>query len=227
VPLKISVPALRARIDQTHFANQGDAFERQYWPVFKERFPRVEEFWRWFIVPMTPRIEEDLTFPPRMAKRDVADDLWQISFRHYSAFLHLIYAYERLRQVHERWALIEFYSHLGPVCDLAEDFLIDLHLLVLSCCEEGSALLCKLPRAEFLDLAAEWYDQSYSAVYEHYLAKGKGMPFNLPSRKSLVREYLGGSQAWKQYQNYAGPVRAYRNFMVHDVALVRSKWAMA
>jgi hypothetical protein len=218
--LKISVGDLRARIEQTHFANQGDGFEQQYWPVFKERFPHLEEFWRWCVVPMTARIEQAPGSVPSISKRDVASDLWQISFRHYSAFCHLTYAYERLRQAHERCAFVEFYSHLGSVCDLAEDFLIDVHLLVLFCRNQSSTLLCELSRAQFLDLAAEWYDQSYSGTYENYLAKGKGVPFNLPSRKSLVREYLGkNSQTWKQYEHYAGPLRAYRNFMVHGVAL--------
>jgi hypothetical protein len=98
--------------------------------------------------------------------------------------------------------------------------MIDVHLLVLLCRDQSSTLLCKLPRDEFLGLAAEWYDESYSQVYQHYLSKGKGMPFNLPSRKSLLREYLGqGDQGWKRYQSFAQPLRAYRNFMVHDVAL--------
>src|SRR5450759_4983651 len=114
--LKISVGDLRARIEQTHFANQGDGFEQQYWPVFKERFPRLEEFWRWCVVPMTARIEQAPGSVPSMSKRDVASDLWQISFRHYSAFCHFIYAYERLRHAQEHWAFVEFYSHLGSVC---------------------------------------------------------------------------------------------------------------
>src|SRR5579863_2329302 len=155
--LKISIADLRAKIEQIHFANRGDALEQQYWPVFKERFPRVEEFWRWCVVPMTGRIEQASSPALDMTTRDVAPDLWKISFRHYSAFLHFIYAYERLRQAHEPWAFGEFYSHLGSVCDLAEDFLIDVHLLVLFCRDQSSTLLCKLTRAEFLDLAAEWY----------------------------------------------------------------------
>lgn len=219
--LKISIADLRARIERIHFVNQGDGYEQRYWPVFKERFPRVEEFWRWCVAPMTRRIEQtSLSAPADISKREVASDLWEISFRHYSAFLHFVYAYERLRKVQEPWALVEFYSHLGSICDLAEDFLIDVHLLVLFCHDKSSTLLCKLPRAEFLELAAEWYDQSYSHIYEHYLAKGKGIPFSLPSRRSLVQEYLGKkSQGWKQYNAYSGPLRAYRNFLVHDDAL--------
>lgn len=219
--LKISISELRATIEQTHFANQGDKCEQRYGPVFRERFPRVEEFWRWCVVPMTKRIEQAPGSQLDVSRRDdVAADLWAISFRHYSAFLHFVYAYERLQKADEPWALVEFYSHLGSVCDLAEDFLIGVHLMVLACRDQHSTLLSELPRAEFLELAAEWYDQSYPGLYEHYLLKGKGGSFSFPSKKSLVREYLGGkSEAWKRYCDYVGTLRPYRNFLVHDVAL--------
>jgi hypothetical protein len=90
--LKISAADLRARISQSHFANEGDSFEQQYWPVFKERFPNLEKFWQSCVVPMTTRIEQSSNGVPSISRRDVAIDLWQTSFQHYSAFLHLIYA---------------------------------------------------------------------------------------------------------------------------------------
>jgi hypothetical protein len=116
MPFKISVADLRARIEKVHFANQGDAAEQQYWPVFKERFPHLETFWRWCVVPLTSRIERAPGSVPIMPKRDgVANDLWQISFRHYSGFCHFSYAYERLRRIHETWASSNF-IHISGLC---------------------------------------------------------------------------------------------------------------
>lgn len=220
MPYQISTTELQHRIEQVTFGSDGDTWERQYWPLFKERFPRLERFWQCCIVPVSERIERDLDDPLRYRRRSVTGDIWQIAYLHYSAFLHLVYGYERLRQGHEPWAFVEFYAHMGSVCDLVEDFLIKVHLLVLACRGAQSKLLTELSREAFLDLAGKWYDRNYSQLHEHYLAKGKGKPVHLPARPSLVAEYLGPKDPrWCAYRDYSVTLRQYRNFVVHDVAL--------
>lgn len=220
MPYQINIDELKRRIAQLSFGSDGDTWERQYWPIFKERFPRLEQFWQWCIVPVSERIERTLDDPLRFRRRPVSEDVWQVAYLHYSAFLHLVYGYERLRNCHEPGAFVEFYAHMGSVCDLVEDFLVHVHLLMLTCRGEQSTLLTKLSREDFLELSGSWYDRNYAQLHEHYLAKGKGRPVHLPARPSLVAEYLGPKgPSWCAYRDYSMTLRQYRNFVVHDAAL--------
>lgn len=36
--------------------NDGDLFEKAYWPYLKDSFPNYEVFWSLFVVPLTRRI---------------------------------------------------------------------------------------------------------------------------------------------------------------------------
>lgn len=219
--LQIDLERLRDETKKLSFSSDGDSFERKYWPVFEEKFANLERFWRVSVVPTSRRIECDTRDAARHNRRaGVDDDVWQVAYSHYSAFIHCVHAYECLCAASEERSFVEFYAHLGSVCDLVEDFLIRVHLLALECRDKKSDLLQKLSREEFLQRAGDLYDRSYDQLYEHYLAKGKGLPLKLPSRTSMVAEYLGKkSPEWRLYRDFSGGLRPYRNFVVHDVAL--------
>ena len=57
MPLEVAAKKLRDTIARLHFANDGDSYERQYWPLVMERFPNSERFWRDLVVPLTRRID--------------------------------------------------------------------------------------------------------------------------------------------------------------------------
>ena len=48
---EISLNSLKRAIRSVSFARSGDGNEQMYWPLFKERFPNCEVFWREFTVP--------------------------------------------------------------------------------------------------------------------------------------------------------------------------------
>jgi len=201
-----------------HFANDGDSHERKYWALLKERFPNCEQFWRLFVVPTTRRIECAMDDARRFERRRVAADVWAISYLHYSLSLHLGYSSDHLRLPLPS-SFGDFYSHLGSACDLAEDFLLKVYLLVTVCRGGTSRILQALTKNEWLEIAADWYDQRYPGVYDHYLSKGKGLPIKLPTRASVVGEYLSGQPCWSEYQRFAQRLREYRNVIVHDVSI--------
>ena len=65
-------------------------------------------------------------------RREVADDLWAISYLNYSIFLNLVGAFEHLSQP-VGFSLGSFYTHLASACDLVEDFLVRVHLPISEC----------------------------------------------------------------------------------------------
>jgi hypothetical protein len=145
----------------------------------------------------------------------LAEDLWTIGFRHYSLFTQLIYASWHLR-LPAPSSFANFYTHLGSACDLAEDFLLTAYLLILDCEEKPSPILQAMSKQEFLERAGRWYDKHYPKMYNNYHSKGKQAPLHFPPRQDIIREYLGTSPGWTNYQACAKPLREYRNVVVHD-----------
>jgi hypothetical protein len=217
---KIGLKQIEDTISKTNFANDGDNSERNYWMLFKSRFLNCETFWRYFVVPATKRIELGIQDPKeRIRPRDgVSEDIKDVASFHYSMFLNLIYAYDHLQNF-KLSSFEDFYIHLGSACDLAEDFLLKIYLLVLECTDQKSVILQKLKREDFLKLAEKWYNSHYSKVYEHYLKKGKSAQIKLPSVENILDEYFKGDRGWRQYKRFSQMIREYRNVVVHDVQI--------
>jgi len=217
---KTTVRELHNTLRDLCLGNDGDDSEKEYWPVIAHRFPNYERFWHRLVVPMTKRIEIPLNSPGRHERREgIADDLWRVSYLNYSAFLHLAYAFDHL-PLPLKSSFGDFYRHLGSVCDLAEDFLVCVHLLVSECRNNQVPLLQGLSREEYLDMAARWYEKEYPKAYAHYHRKGKSKSLHLPPREALLGKYFEHrDEAWKAYTKFSGQIRPYRNRVVHDVAM--------
>ena len=111
----------------------GDGNEQQYWPAINEQFPNYERFWQHLVVPMTKRIDLPPGSAGRHERRDnITDDLWNVSYINYSVFLNLVGAFEHLSQP-VMLSVGNFYTHLASACDLAEEFLLRVHLLIAEC----------------------------------------------------------------------------------------------
>jgi|SRR5579859_2249997 len=217
---KFTAKDLREAIASLHLANDGDGMERAYWPAINENFPNYELFWRDLVVPMTKRIDLPMDSPGRHERRDhVADDVWAASYINYSVFLNLVGAFEHLTQPLSL-SLGNFYTHLASACDLAEEFLFRVHLLVSKCRGDQIPDLDPHSKEEFLQQLGEWYENKYAKAYDLYHKKGKTMIVHVgPREKILVGYFDRRNQAWKDYRSFSQPIREYRNKVVHDVQI--------
>jgi hypothetical protein len=214
---KIRLSEINDIISKTYFGNDGDPFEKVYWPLLKERFPNCEAFWRYFVVPYTNRIESPTK--ERIRPREgISEDIERIVSVHYSMFMNLIYAYDHLQNFRLS-SFEDFYVHLGSACDLAEDFLLRVHLLILECRSQKSEILQELTKNDFSKLAEEWYDNNYAKVCENYLKKGKRPHIEIPEIQSVLDKYFQGLEKWKEYKRRTQKIREYRNVIVHDVQI--------
>jgi len=214
----ISKRRMQQIISATHFANEGDVIERAQWTLIKERFPNCEVFWKIFVVLSTRRIEtEPVDINERIRHRDgVSADIKGIAAFHYSMFVNLTYAYNHLINFREP-SFSDFYAHVGIVCDMAEEFLLKLHLFINECKGRESETLQKLSKQEFLKLADKWYDKRYGDIFDNYLKKGKSLPIWIPSRNNVLDEYFGDLGPWTEYKKFSQLIRTYRNIIMHDV----------
>jgi hypothetical protein len=217
--VEISPSKLQEMISQIHFSNDGDDHEKKYGPVFEEHFPNLELFWRKFVVPTSQRIVRSDQSELRIARRnEVEDAVWDVTFLHYSMFLHLVYAYEHLK-LPTMSSFGDVYAHLVSASDLAQDFLIKIYNLILECRGTQSHIMKELTREEFLGYAGEWYDDRYANAHQHYLAKGKWASIKIPARESFLAEYIGATEGWKDFCQFDMSIRTYRNFLIHSVAI--------
>jgi len=153
LPARPPLQDIQKSVTNFHLATDGDSNAQQYWPAVSEQFPNYEAFWQNLVVPMTKRID----LPPgrlgRHGRRDnIADNLWIVSYLNYSVFLNLVGAFEHLSQP-VILSVGNFYTHLASACDLAEEFLLRVHLLIAECRGEHVLELERDTNQEFLEKA--------------------------------------------------------------------------
>jgi hypothetical protein len=201
-------------IKKTYFANDGDYYEKSYWPLLKDRFPNCEDYWRHFVVPITKRMEANVTDQRKrtLPREHVSEDILDLASLHYSIFMHLVCGYDHV--MNPRLSSFEdFYSHLAAACDLAEDFLLGAQLLALEC-TGGRAGVSQLAKREDPQKLAE--DR-----YESQPVRGSPAPMALPGRQGVLDEYFGGSDDWREYKLHTRKVREYRDAILRNIQIGR------
>jgi hypothetical protein len=222
--MNIKSKNLKSFLSKASFAECGDTYEKKYGHHLSAHFPNCEEFWKFFVVPMTRRMDG---FPNKplnninLRKSIASEEIEDIANAHYSMFLNLIFAHIHF-ETEMVSSLENIYTHLGSVCDLAETVMEKWYLLSLVCQEKQSDTLQKLGREEFLEIAGEWYDENYPTLYQHYLSKGKSPPVRLISRDNILVEYFGKEpKIRKAYARQSQLIRTFRNVVVHDLKVGR------
>ena len=201
-------------IKKTYFANDGDYYEKSYWPLLKDRFPNCEDYWRHFVVPITRRMEANVTDQRKrtLPREHVSDDILDLASLHYSMFMHLVCGYDHVMS--PRLSSFEdFYTHLAAACDLAEDFLLGAHLLTVEC-TGGRAGVPQLVKREDSQKLAEVRNEAPSG-------KAGTAPAAPPGRHGVLDEYFGGSEDWKEYKFHARKVREYRDAILRNIQIGR------
>lgn len=201
-------------IKKTYFANDGDYYEKSYWPLLKDRFPNCEDYWRHFVVPITKRMEANVTDQRRrtLPREHVSEDILDLASLHYSMFMHLVCGYDHV--MNPRLSSFEdFYTHLAAACDLAEDFLLGAYLLAIECTGGRAGVSQLANREDSLKLAED--------RYESQPVRGNLAPMALPGRQSALDEYFGGADDWREYKLHTKKVREYRDAILRNIQIGR------
>jgi hypothetical protein len=201
-------------IKKTYFANDGDYYEKSYFPLLKDRFPNCEDFWRHFVVPVTRRMEANVTDQRKrtLPREHISEDVLDLASLHYSMFMHLVCAYDHVMS--PRLSSFEdFYTHLTAACDLAEDFLLGTYLLALECVG-GRSGVSQLARRDESHTMAENPSEALPS-------KTVPTPTGIPGRQGVLDEYFGGSEDWKEYRIHARKVREYRDAITRNFQIGR------
>ena len=201
-------------IKKTYFANDGDYYEKSYWPLLKDRFPNCEDYWRHFVVPITRRMEANVADQRQrtLPREHISEDILDMASLHYSMFMHLVCGYDHVMS--PRLSSFEdFYTHLAAACDLAEDFLLGSYLLALECVG-GRAGVAQLAKREDTQRPAE--DRSEAPA-----SKTAAAPTAPIGRQGVLDEYFGASEDWREYKLHGRKVREYREAIMRNIQIGR------
>lgn len=218
--LQTTIQDFRTLTNSFTYQSDGDLHEIQRGHLVTDLFPNSENFWKLFVTPITNRVDSSITNhnDKIRARTTISTDLVDLSIIHYSVFLNLVYASNSLSTKHLSY-FENFYTHLGSVCDLAEEFVTQLYFITLLCEKKQTEVLQSLSKTKFLQLAKDWYDKYYASSYKHYLSKGKVAPFKIIGRSNILDEYFENAIEWKNYSNLALQIRTYRNIIVHNTQI--------
>lgn len=120
-------------LEKFNYENDGNQFEKENWHILKNKFPNLEIFWKYFIVPITNRIDPsiekfDHCWPSHRVSVD--NNIRKIGIEYYSIFYHLIFSQYYLNKDDKPPSIFNFFIHLSIVCDLFLSFLFRLiHLI--------------------------------------------------------------------------------------------------
>jgi len=208
-----------AWLAKNSFAADGDYYEQKYHKSVLDTFPRNEEFWRCFVVPLTNRIEQG-NKDHSIHFRDGVDDLLQyVSGASYSLFVHLAVAQEQSSNWTD-FSLDGVYARLASSLDVFEELAIRLHLMMNEFEGVQSKLVQELTLEEFLKIAEENYKTEYPNIYKYYISNGKKpKPLNIPTGPNILKECFNEKLKSSGYNKLAQRIRPYRNAIIHDVRL--------
>lgn len=193
----------------------GDGFERQHWPLLRDRWPNYEVLWREFIVPLTGR-PRDIRL-----RTGAAPLLEEMCMAHYSIFRHLIRAHLLSESLEKPGNLPrtedEVFFHMSAATEMADRFLVILWKIHRKV--EGRALPEPFSLDELLQRASEFYHTRYAKAHRRYLDTGRSVGLQLHHMRQLglaLVSVAGAEDPANDVWRMADDIRRYRNFLTHN-----------
>lgn len=197
-------------------SENGDDFEKIFWPILCQDFPNYEILWNNFIIPLTQRG----TSGGIHLKPDLNPILESIAMAHYSTFYHLGMAASLQRQGFPHSEDILF--HLSASSEMVDRFL--LTLVKLDSVVSGRKLPDPLQEEKVVELVQDYLEKKYHKYYKRFLNKGQSVHILLHNVDELSEGFCRGLgvQALKDYKEWCkvvNQVRHYRNTLTHNPRL--------
>lgn len=218
----VSIKDFLDLVQSYNYIDSGDNHEKKLGIHVTDLFPNSEKFWRLFVIPMTNRIDKNYKgndnnrIGLRKVLFETGNDLIDIQRINYSILFNLISAYNCFEDKKRISSFENFYAHLGTVCDLAEEFLIQIYYLTENCRGNDLPPFEKFTKEEFMIFAEKWYCEKYESSYNNYLSKGKIDGSYLPKNKDPFNKYFGKRKERLDYLAFSKLIRDYRNAIIHN-----------
>lgn len=204
-PVKIS----KLMLSKFNYDDEGNDFEKLYWPSIKNRFLKIEELWKYF-VPMTNRVilnKNDNYYTDH--REDVDIKIKKIAIVNFSIFFHIICAKESFNSPADMKFFKYFYINLGVICDLINSiFYRIIHLFDI----------LKTPMITN-NLDINKINQLGNQI-EIFIENDENTNLESKEQKKLIanilKYFFHNNQIIDDYINFSKSVSIYRNVIVHQ-----------
>jgi hypothetical protein len=197
-------------LDAFTLTDFGDHHEQRLWSLVSAAFPAYEIFWCRYIVPLTNRIDPNITFPQDRdswirLRSDVHEPQERLAMHHYSVFYYLARAAERINSVESEFPE-DVFSLLDACgdnalafCRLARKILPDFGLSIDFLPSQKDQLCCAANRQKLGKHRGGLVEvQEYRDTILHNPVLGRGIQASrqlLPKREFLEEVKLSWTKA--------------------------------
>lgn len=219
IRLSMSQEAFKSWIQTFSFKEHGDTYENDHFDWLDGVFPRLQEFWRVFVVPLTNRMNSEVKDTSRINLRPNIDKcLQRLPGLSYSLFIHLCEAKEAIGTKRTKHDLMPIYSRLGAALDCFERLVDDFFRLLTRIGQRGPVSEI-ISQECFAQMAKGHLKKNESKVQRYYCEHVVIPPLRVPV-KDLMAEYFGETDSiLKDYRRRSQPIRSFRNRLVHDIRI--------
>jgi len=204
-PAKIS----KLTLLKFNYDDEGNDFEKLYWPSIKDKFSEIENLWKFF-VPMTNRVVLDRNDKYYYDHREDVDiKIKKMAISNFLIFFHIICSMESFHSPANMKCFKYFYINLGIICDLINNILYRL-INILEFLD-ASVILGNIDKNKISELKEQ---------LEVFVEKDENPKLENKDHKKLVGKVLGylfkDSQIINNYSDFSTSISRYRNIIVHQ-----------
>lgn len=206
--VKNAISISLSKLDNYNYLTHGIEFEKEAWGVLHEKFHVLEEFWKFFGVPMTNRILNDPSKSFNDHREDVNDEIKKIGITNYTILFNIFCAKKYLDTFDGNILKFQyFYIHLGITCDLIESLIFRvMHLLDFL----DSKKVIALKINKIIDLKNHISDfvNNDECKYLHHSS-------NRNLLKPILYKFFN-SRVIENYLKFSKSISDYRNIVIHQ-----------
>ncbi len=191
--------------------DDGDLFEKAYWPYLKDSFPNYEVFWNLFIVPLTRRIIDRTNI---LFRADIDPLLEETSMAHYTIFKSLYFIFEE-KKCFGNESLRNVYYHFGLIIEMVNLLTWKVYSIKCRVGLENQEFIPALKENEATKKFRSFMKDNYHKQYQDFIGEGRPVVYYLHTRTDVLNKLIKDPNFLKKVKDFFRGISDYRNSFIH------------
>lgn len=191
--------------------NDGDLFEKAYWPYLKDSFPNYEIFWSLFVVPLTGRIvdRKNIVF-----REEIDPLLEEVSMAHYTIFRSLCFILGEKKHFKNE-SLRNVYFHFGLIIEMVNLLTWKIYSIKCRVGIESKEFIPSLKEDEAVEKFKLFMKDSYGKQCHDFIAEGRPVVYYLHSQRDILSKLIKDRNPYLKAKDFFKGINDYRNSFIH------------
>jgi len=191
--------------------NDGDLFEKAYWPYLKDSFPNYEVFWSLFVVPLTRRI---IDRKDAQLRKGIDPLLEEILMTHYTIFKSLCFILEE-KKCFGNESLRNVYFHLRLIIEMVSLLTWKVYSIKCRVGLENQEFIAALKEDEAITEFKLFIKDNYQKQYQDFIGEGRPAVYYLHSKRDILSKLIKDPNFLRKAKDFFGGIKDYRNSFIH------------